>query len=186
MCSSWPLKHSDSSNLQASSLLYRTRNGTAFAPSILEKQLCPLCAGQAPKEITFAKFLNRLQSCVFKVCDDQCYSLNCTSCTSGFLFFGTITYVEETIRTVLQPSWSPVRFLLADLTLVGGVDMSAAEAFVRIHRLLSARGVSLVFCGFKADGPIGKALASVDVLGADGVELFSTFNNALECKHQLR
>jgi SulP family sulfate permease len=104
---------------------------------------------------------------------------------SGFLFFGTITYVEETIRDTIEgPSWSrnPVRFMLVDLTLVGGVDMSAAEAFVRIHRVLSARGVTLVFCGFSADGPIGLALASVEVLGASGVELFSTFNDALECK----
>ncbi|KAH8827152.1 sulfate transporter family-domain-containing protein [Flagelloscypha sp. PMI_526] len=101
----------------------------------------------------------------------------------GFLFFGTITYVEETIRDTIEgPSWSrnPVRFMLVDLTLVGGVDMSAAEAFVRIHRVLSARGVTLVFCGFSADGPIGLALASVEVLGASGVELFSTFNDALE------
>ncbi|KAJ7675474.1 sulfate transporter family-domain-containing protein [Mycena rosella] len=101
----------------------------------------------------------------------------------GFLFFGTITHVEETIRSLLdEPSWqrNPVRFLVLDLSLVGGVDMSSAEAFVRVQRLLSAKYVTLVFCGFSADSAVGKALESVDVLGADGVELFSTFNDAME------
>ncbi|KAJ7021466.1 sulfate transporter family-domain-containing protein [Mycena alexandri] len=101
----------------------------------------------------------------------------------GFLFFGTITHVEETIRGIIdEPSWqrNPVRFLVLDLSLVGGVDMSSAEAFVRLQRLLSAKYVTLVFCGFSAESSVGKALGSVDVLGADGVELFSTFNDAME------
>ncbi|KAJ7747683.1 sulfate transporter family-domain-containing protein [Mycena maculata] len=101
----------------------------------------------------------------------------------GFLFFGTITHVEEAIRSILQPpAWqrNPVRFLVLDLSLVGGVDMSSAEAFVRVQRLLSAKYVTLVFCGFSAESAVGKALQSVDVLGADGVELFSTFNDAME------
>ena len=103
----------------------------------------------------------------------------------GFLFFGTITHVEETIRSVIEaPSWHqhPVKFLVVDLSLVGGIDMSSAEAFVRIHRLLSARCVTLVFCGFEVDSAIGKALSSVEVLGQPGVELFSTFNDAMECE----
>jgi SulP family sulfate permease len=58
--------------------------------------------------------------------------------------------------------------------------MSSAEAFVRIHRLLAAKRVTLVFCGFTGDSPIGKALRSVEVLGARGVELFGTFNDAME------
>ncbi|KAJ7629529.1 sulfate transporter family-domain-containing protein [Mycena polygramma] len=101
----------------------------------------------------------------------------------GFLFFGTIAHVEETIRNIMdEPAWqrNPVRFLVLDLSLVGGVDMSSAEAFVRLQRLLSVKYVTLVFCGFTAESTVGKALQSVDVLGADGVELFSTFNDAME------
>ena len=104
----------------------------------------------------------------------------------GFLFFGTITYVEESIRSLIEgPSWqnNPVQFLVLDLSLVAGVDMSSAEAFVRIHRLLAAKYVTLVFCGFTIDSPVGNALRSVDVLGADGVELFLTFNDAIECMY---
>jgi SulP family sulfate permease len=82
------------------------------------------------------------------------------------------------------PSWqsNPVRFLVLDFTRVAGVDMSAAEAFVRIHRFLSAKSVTIVFCGFSADSSVAKALQSVDVLDSDHVELFSTFDDAMECK----
>jgi sulfate permease, SulP family len=89
------------------------------------------------------------------------------------------------MRTVVESSaWqtSPIRFFILDLSLVAGVDMSAAEAFVRIQRLLSSKGVTLVFCGFSDVSPIGRALRSVDLLEMDGVELFADFNDALECK----
>ncbi|EMD35753.1 hypothetical protein CERSUDRAFT_52921 [Gelatoporia subvermispora B] len=101
----------------------------------------------------------------------------------GFLFFGTITYVEETIRTLVEGShWqrNPIRFLVLDLSLVAGVDMSAAEAFVRVQRLLQSRQVVLVFCGIEEESPIGHALQNVGLLGMDSVEVFSTFNDALE------
>ena len=103
----------------------------------------------------------------------------------GFLFFGTIASVERTIRDAIEgPSWlhNPVRFLVLDLSLVAGVDMSSAEAFVRVQRLLSTKYITLVFCGFSADSAIGKALQSVGVLGAERVELFSTFSDAMECE----
>lgn len=101
----------------------------------------------------------------------------------GFLFFGTITYVEEAIRNIIDgPGWArnPVRFLVMDLTLVAGVDMSAAEAFVRVVRLLESKSVTLVLSGFTAGSAVGKALESVDVLESKGVELFLTFNDAME------
>jgi len=94
--------------------------------------------------------------------------------------------VEETIRSLLEgPSWElhPIQFLVLDLSLVAGVDMSSAEAFVRIHRLLAAKRATLVFCGFIADSPIGKALRSVEVLGVRGVELFGNLNDAMECEY---
>jgi SulP family sulfate permease len=92
--------------------------------------------------------------------------------------------VEETIRELIEgPSWqmNPIQFLVVDLTLVAGVDISSSEAFVRVQRLLSAKGITLVFCGFTADSIVGNSLRSVDLLGAEGVELFLTFNDAMEC-----
>ena len=77
---------------------------------------------------------------------------------------------------------NPVRFLVVDLSLVPGVDMSSAEAFVRVQRILAAKYITLVFCGFEADSAVGRALRSVGVLGGERVELFSTFNDAMECE----
>ncbi|KAH9994309.1 sulfate transporter family-domain-containing protein [Russula compacta] len=100
----------------------------------------------------------------------------------GFLFFGTITRVEETIRSlVTEPAWvcAPIRFLVLDFALVLGVDLSAAEAFVRMQRLLSGRKVVLVICG-AGDGKVLRALDSVGFLELPDVEFFMTFNDAME------
>ncbi|KAH9989296.1 sulfate transporter family-domain-containing protein [Russula vinacea] len=100
----------------------------------------------------------------------------------GFLFFGTITRVEETIRSlVTESAWihAPIRFLALDFTLVLGVDLSAAEAFVRMQRLLSGLNVVLVICG-AGDGKIFRALDSVGLLELPDVEFFVTYNDAME------
>ncbi|ELU36902.1 sulfate anion transporter [Rhizoctonia solani AG-1 IA] len=105
----------------------------------------------------------------------------------GMIFFGSVTYVESTIRQLIDiANWNkrPIRFLVVDLALVGGLDMSSAEAFVRIQRLLSVKRVTLILCGVQANSPVGKALQQVD-LWADrgtGVEVFGTLNEAMECE----
>lgn len=64
-----------------------------------------------------------------------------------------------------------------------GVDFSAAEAFVRMQRLLDERGVQLVFCGCPVDSSVAIALRSVD-LWSDGPEekvvVLENLNDALE------
>ena len=60
--------------------------------------------------------------------------------------------------------------------------MSSAEAFVRVQRLLAAKGVVLVFCGVSTRSPVGKALASSGILEEPQVELCETLNDAMECK----
>ncbi|KAF8551076.1 hypothetical protein OG21DRAFT_1418614 [Imleria badia] len=100
----------------------------------------------------------------------------------GFLFFGTISHVEDTIRSLVNdPTFHahPVRFVVVDFSLVAGVDLSAAEAFVRVQRLLAAKGVVLVFCGVSR-AEVSKALRSVGVLEQPYVELFETLNDAME------
>ncbi|KAH0835582.1 sulfate transporter family-domain-containing protein [Lanmaoa asiatica] len=100
----------------------------------------------------------------------------------GFLFFGTISHVEDTIRSLVNdPTFHahPVRFVVVDFSLVAGVDLSAAEAFVRIQRLLALKGVVLVFCGVSRE-EVGQALGSVGVLEQPYVELFETLNDAME------
>ncbi|GAA5832849.1 hypothetical protein JCM11251_000504 [Rhodosporidiobolus azoricus] len=104
----------------------------------------------------------------------------------GFLFFGTISNVEATVRKLLDAaSWSsnPIRFLVVDFGMASGVDFSAAEAFVRMQRLLDERGVVLVLCGCPADSAVGVALRSVD-LWSDHAEnkviVLENLNDALE------
>lgn len=101
----------------------------------------------------------------------------------GFLFFGTIAHVEDKLRGIVNnPNWrrDPVRFVIVDLALVAGVDMSSAEAFVRVQRLLAAKGVVLVFCGASTTSLVGKALASSGILEEPQVELCETLNDAME------
>ncbi|KAK4058034.1 hypothetical protein OIO90_000773 [Microbotryomycetes sp. JL221] len=104
----------------------------------------------------------------------------------GFLFFGTISAVESTIRKILEAaSWSqnPIRFLVLDFSMASGVDFSAAEAFVRIQRLLDDKDAVLVLCGCPANSNVGIALRSVDLWADDGeskVEVFENLNDALE------
>jgi SulP family sulfate permease len=103
----------------------------------------------------------------------------------GFLFFGTITNVEESIRSLVEGDlWvqNPIRFLVVDLLLVYGVDMSAAEGFVRLQRLLSSKMVVLVFCGFRVDSAVGKSLSSVGLFDDEYVECFETCNDVMECR----
>jgi len=93
--------------------------------------------------------------------------------------------VEGAIRDLfVAPQWlrSPLRFLVFDFSLVAGVDMSAAEAFVRLQRLLSTRGVTMILCGISSDGAIGKSLLNVGLMEEQLVEVFLTFNDAIECK----
>ncbi|KDE09826.1 hypothetical protein MVLG_00224 [Microbotryum lychnidis-dioicae p1A1 Lamole] len=104
----------------------------------------------------------------------------------GFLFFGTISSCETTIRKILEAAeWSknPIRFLVLDFSMASGVDFSAAEAFVRIQRLLDDKDVLLVLCGCASDSSVGIALRSVDlwVEGPESkVEVFENLNDALE------
>jgi SulP family sulfate permease len=93
--------------------------------------------------------------------------------------------LKRLLRNIVEDAtWkrNPVRFVVVDLSLVVGVDMSAAEAFVRVQRLLAAKGVVVVFCGVTADSPCGKALSSVGILQEPSVEVFEMLNDAMECE----
>lgn len=67
-----------------------------------------------------------------------------------------------------------------------GVDFSAAEAFVRIQRLLQDKEIVLVLCGCPVDSSVGLALRSVDLwtggMASDQVEVFENLNDALEVR----
>lgn len=109
---------------------------------------------------------------------------------AGYLFFGTIVSVEERIRCLIEDvtfNERPIRFLIFDLYHVTGIDYSAAEAFCRLNRVFSKKGVTLLMSGVDAEGSVGLSLRSVG-LGQDGneVRLFADLNSALEsCENEL-
>jgi SulP family sulfate permease len=97
---------------------------------------------------------------------------------------GTITRVEDQCRAILdQHAWekNPIRFLIIDLAFVGGLDLSAAEAFVRVHRVLVAKRVILVFCGQSPTSEVAIALQAVG-LWSGSVQTFATLNEVREMR----
>ncbi|KAF3077747.1 hypothetical protein TWF569_004264 [Orbilia oligospora] len=101
----------------------------------------------------------------------------------GFIFFGTISSVENSILDLLEErnfNERPIRFLVLDLTGVNGIDFSAAEAFMRIRRMLEKRDIFLVLTG--PNGDVNAALEGVGIWdgGEEGVKLFSELNDGLQ------
>ncbi|KAJ2490594.1 hypothetical protein IWW37_003055 [Coemansia sp. RSA 2050] len=110
----------------------------------------------------------------------------------GFMFFGTINGVEASIRQLLdQRQWqaNPIRFLVLDFALVNGMDFSAAEAFIRIRRLLEAREIYMVICGTGHSSEVARALRKAGVWSdheSEYVQTFPSLNEALEwCENVL-
>ena len=57
----------------------------------------------------------------------------------GFFFFGTSSAAEASIRSLLEAAqWQqmPIRFLVLDFSGCSGIDFSAAESLLRLHRHL--------------------------------------------------
>ncbi|KAI5310235.1 hypothetical protein KEM55_000215 [Ascosphaera atra] len=109
---------------------------------------------------------------------------------TGFLFFGTIVDVESCIRGLIDEkafSERPIRYLVLDFWRVNGLDFSAAEAFTRLHRILSKRGVHMIICGLDLENDVGTSLQNVGLFSGPGqVKLFENLNSALEfCENEL-
>lgn len=108
---------------------------------------------------------------------------------SGYLFFGTIVSVEESLRKLIDDeefSKRPIRYLVLDLTHVSGIDFSAAEAFLRINRLFGAKGVNLIIAGLNTSSALGLALRKSGLGEEEGdVAFFDNLNLALEsCENE--
>lgn len=104
---------------------------------------------------------------------------------AGYLFFGTIVSVEDRLRALVDDeafNKRPIRFLVLDLWHVTGIDYSAAEAFNRLNRMFTKKGVTVVFSGVISGGPFATTLTNVGL----EVKLFEDLNSALEsCENEL-
>ncbi|KZV98848.1 hypothetical protein EXIGLDRAFT_726747 [Exidia glandulosa HHB12029] len=101
----------------------------------------------------------------------------------GWIFFGTINNVENSVKRLLDAAqWqnNPIRFLIIDLSLVLGVDISSCEALVRLQRLLDSKSVMLIFCGMSEGSSVWRSLHNVDIFGERNVEVFDTTEQAIE------
>ncbi|CAG7973750.1 unnamed protein product [Penicillium salamii] len=102
----------------------------------------------------------------------------------GYLFFGTIVNVENTMRGLIEDDAfdrRPIRFLILDFSRVYGIDFSAAEAFTRINRVLRKRNVQTAISGLNVEGDVGKSLQNVGLFEPEsGVPIFEDLNSALE------
>lgn len=105
---------------------------------------------------------------------------------AGYLFFGTIVGVETKIRELLADSLQiqSIRFLVLDLHNVDGIDFSAAEAFMRINRILKSKDVKIIICGISMSENVGRSLCNVGLFDAEDdeeeVQYFASLNSALE------
>jgi SulP family sulfate permease len=113
---------------------------------------------------------------------------------AGYLFFGTIVAVEKKIRELIAEERfqkQPIRYLILDFGHVTGLDFSAAEAFVRMHRILGDKQVEMVLSNVHMTGEIGKSLIMVGLLSDEDENLlppkiFEDLNQALEaCENEL-
>ncbi|KAL8295419.1 hypothetical protein RB597_008688 [Gaeumannomyces tritici] len=107
---------------------------------------------------------------------------------SGYLFFGTIVGVEETIRDLITDEafrQRPIKFLILDLHQVTGLDYSAGEAFATIRRLLSKKGIEFILSGVDGSSALCHNLRALGV-GEDEATLLPDLNSALEaCENEL-
>ncbi|KAL1925362.1 uncharacterized protein VTP21DRAFT_245 [Calcarisporiella thermophila] len=110
----------------------------------------------------------------------------------GFMFFGTVNALEGSIKAMFahrQWQYHPIRFLVLDFQQVNGIDFSAAEAFIRIRRLLRAKDVYMVLCGLTEGSDEARALQGAGIWSSeedDIVQTFENLNGALEwCENSL-
>jgi sulfate permease, SulP family len=108
----------------------------------------------------------------------------------GFLFFGSIVKVEKKVRSLIDAeafAKKPIRYLILDLEHVTGIDFSAAEAFVRMNRILHRRDVNMAIAGVSLGSDVGKSLQMVGLFTESDNDpsipppkVFEDLNGALE------
>ncbi|KAF1996828.1 sulfate transporter family protein-like protein [Amniculicola lignicola CBS 123094] len=115
---------------------------------------------------------------------------------SGFLFFGTIVSVEQSMRSLINDDnfkKQPISFIIVDFRGVTDVDFSSSEGFQRINRILNRKNVRMILTGFDFNNKVGQSLQNVGLLdeergdeGCPPPRVFEDLNTALEsCENEL-
>ncbi|PVI07063.1 hypothetical protein DM02DRAFT_512957, partial [Periconia macrospinosa] len=115
---------------------------------------------------------------------------------SGFLFFGTIVFVEEYMRSLIEEDTfekQPISFIIVDFSHVADVDFSSSEGFQRINRILNRRDVKMIISGISFTNKVGQALQNVGLLDEERgdeacppPQVFEDLNTALGgCENEL-
>ena len=114
----------------------------------------------------------------------------------GFLFFGSIVDVEKKVRALIDAeafAARPIRYLVLDFSHVTGIDFSAAEAFLRMNRILHRREVRMAMASVSLGSDVGHSLEMVGLFVDSDEEpyvpvpkVYEDLNGALEaCENDL-
>jgi SulP family sulfate permease len=96
----------------------------------------------------------------------------------GHLFFGSAVGLSRELRGALDASVrEPPRRVVVDFHAVTGIDSSAALAVARLRQVMATRGIALWISGASIE--VQSVLAREGALGADGIEVHPTLDDAL-------
>lgn len=87
----------------------------------------------------------------------------------GNIFFGTIVRIEQAVRSLLDDDYfdlKPIRYLVLDMSTVSAIDFSAAEAFMRMKRMLDTKAVFMLIAGAGEDSTVIQSLRAVGLLNS--------------------
>lgn len=87
----------------------------------------------------------------------------------GYLFFGSVKQIEDTVHAALEDSSNNVKFLVLGFSDVTGLDASAQSAFAAIKRLTTEHGVTIVWSG-TSNKPWTDALPTSHAPGAPDLD----------------
>jgi len=100
------------------------------------------------------------------------------------LFFANAGYFVERVRELIAASPTPVRWFVVDVQAVTDIDVTAAEALLRLAEDLQAQGIALKFA--RANRPLREKLTRIglgDRFGGDN--LFRSVHGAIRAFRQL-
>ncbi|MBW2628899.1 MAG: sulfate permease [Deltaproteobacteria bacterium] len=77
-------------------------------------------------------------------------------------YFGNVSFLKETVRTLVRESEHPVRYFVLEAAGVNGLDSAAAATLAELDEELAAQGVKLVLTRIK--GPVRDVLHRTGLL----------------------